>query len=88
MRAQQAAHRLQAAGYANLVLMEGGTAAWEKAGLPMRRSGTSLTLEQQVQISIGTLLILKVIFGSAVSELFFVFAALIGAGLITAGLTR
>ncbi|MDJ0806698.1 MAG: rhodanese-like domain-containing protein [Gammaproteobacteria bacterium] len=88
LRAQQAANKLQDAGYSNLVLMEGGTSAWEQAGLPMRRSGTSLSLQQQVHITIGSLLILKVIFGFAVSELFFVFAALIGAGLITAGLTR
>lgn len=88
MRAKQAALKLQDAGYSNLVLVQGGTTAWEQAGLPMRRSGTNLSLEQQVQITIGSLLILKVIFGFAVSELFFVFAALIGAGLITAGLTR
>jgi hypothetical protein len=34
------------------------------------------------------LLILKVVFGFAFHELFFVLGALIGAGLITAGITR
>jgi len=88
MRAQQAAERLLAAGFPNLVLLEGGTAAWEKAGLPMRRCGRTISLERQVQITIGTLLVLKVVFGFTIHELFFVAAALIGAGLIVAGTTR
>ncbi len=88
VRAQQAAERLREAGYHNLMLLEGGTEAWEKAGLPMRRTGKHISLERQVQITIGTLLIVKVFFGFTVHELFFVFGALIGAGLITAGITR
>jgi rhodanese-related sulfurtransferase len=88
LRAQQAAERLNEGGHHNLVLLEGGTEAWARAGLPMRGSANALTLEQQVQITIGALLILKVAFGFAVHELFFVLGALIGAGLITAGITR
>lgn len=88
LRAQQAAQQLYQAGYRNLVLLQGGTAAWERAGLPMRRRGHAIALERQVQITIGALLILKVVFGFAVHELFFVLGALLGAGLITAGLTR
>jgi rhodanese-related sulfurtransferase len=88
MRAQQAAERLSQSGYRNLVLLQGGTDAWARAGLPMRGSMGALSLEQQVQITIGTLLILKVAFGFAVHELFFVLGALVGAGLITAGITR
>ena len=88
VRAQQAAEKLFDAGHRNLMLLQGGTEAWRKEGLPIRRSGSALTLEQQVQITIGALLILKVLFGFTVHELFFVLGALIGAGLITAGLTR
>ena len=88
IRAQQAAESLREAGYHNLVLLRGGTEAWEKAGLPLRRCGSSISLERQVQITVGALLILKVFFGFTVHELFFVFAALIGAGLVTAGVTR
>ncbi len=87
-RAQQAAERLRDAGYHNLVLVEGGTDAWEKAGLPLRRIGNVISLERQVQITIGTLLVLKVFLGFTVHELFFALGALIGAGLITAGITR
>ena len=87
-RAQQAAERLSTAGYHNLALVEGGTQAWEKAGLPMQRCGNAISLERQVQITIGLLLILKVVFGFTVHELFFAATAFIGAGLIVAGTTR
>ncbi|MFM1891935.1 MAG: hypothetical protein RLZ44_1012, partial [Pseudomonadota bacterium] len=68
--------------------LQGGTEAWARAGLPLRGSAKALSLEQQVQITIGALLILKVVFGFTVHELFFVLGALLGAGLITAGITR
>jgi rhodanese-related sulfurtransferase len=88
LRAQQAAERLMGAGYSNLVLVEGGTQAWKQAGLPMQRCGQVISLERQVQITLGSLLVLKVFFGFTVHELFFVAAALIGAGLIVAGITH
>lgn len=87
-RAQQAVERLRDAGFHRLALIQGGTAAWEQAGLPLTRCRGSLALERQVQIAVGTLLVLKVIFGFAFHELFFVAAAFLGAGLIVAGLTR
>ena len=80
--------KLRDAGYTNLVLLQGGTQAWEKHALPMHRGQNPISLERQVQITIGALLILKVVFGFAISELFFVGGALIGAGLIISGVTR
>lgn len=88
IRAQQAAERLVEAGYRNLTLLEGGIEAWEKAGLPMQRCGKAISLERQVQIAIGTLLVLKVFFGFTIHELFFAATAVIGTGLIIAGTTR
>jgi rhodanese-related sulfurtransferase len=87
-RAQQAADQFLQHGYSQLVLIEGGTEAWEKAGLPMKRCSKVISLERQVQIAIGTLLLLKVFFGFTLHELFFLAGALIGAGLILAGVTR
>jgi rhodanese-related sulfurtransferase len=87
-RAEQAAARLKQAGLANLALVSGGTQRWEQAGLPLRRCGNAIALERQVQIAVGTLLILKVFLGYSVHELFFALAAMIGAGLIVAGVTR
>jgi rhodanese-related sulfurtransferase len=95
-RAQQAAERLRSAGYRKLVLIEGGTEAWQKAGLPMELSGNPsslangnvISVERQVQIAIGVLLVLKVFFGFTIHELFFAMIPLIGVGLIFAGATR
>ncbi len=87
-RARQAAERLQLAGFTNLALVEGGTQGWEQAGLPVRRCGSAISLERQVQIAIGSLLIVKVVLGFSVHALFFALAAVIGAGLIVAGVTR
>jgi rhodanese-related sulfurtransferase len=87
-RARQAAERLQQAGFTSLVLVEGGTQGWEQAGLPVRRCGSAISLERQVQIAVGSLLILKVVLGFSVHALFFALAAVIGTGLIVAGVTR
>jgi rhodanese-related sulfurtransferase len=87
-RAVQAGERLQAAGYSNVTLIEGGTRRWEQLGLPLQRDGNRLSLERLVQIAIGSLLLLKVVLGFSVHELFFVLTAMIGIGLIMAGATR
>lgn len=87
-RARQAAERLQGAGYKNVTLIEGGTQRWEQLGLPVERCGKALSLERQVQIAIGSLLVMKVLLGFSVHELFFALTALIGVGLIVAGTTR
>lgn len=88
VRAEQAAQVLREAGLTHLALVKGGTEAWQKAGLPVKSCGAALSLERQVQIAVGSLLILKVFFGFTVHELFFIAGAVIGTGLITAGLTR
>ena len=88
VRAEHAAQVLREAGLAHLTLVQGGTDAWQKAGLPVKSCGRALSLERQVQIAVGSLLILKVFFGFTVHQLFFVMGAVIGAGLITAGLTQ
>ncbi|MET0081012.1 MAG: rhodanese-like domain-containing protein [Candidatus Thiodiazotropha lotti] len=87
-RAEQAANKLLDSGYKNLVLVEGGTDGWEKSGLPIKRWGGVISLERQVQIAIGSLLLLKVLFGFTLHELFFLTGVVIGTGLIMAGITR
>ena len=71
-----------------MTLVEGGTQRWEQLGLPVERCGKALSLERQVQIAIGSLLVMKVLLGFSVHELFFALTALIGVGLIVAGTTR
>lgn len=87
-RALQAAERLQRAGFNNVTLIEGGTRRWEELGLPVERCGKTLSLERQIQIVIGSLLVLKVFLGFSVHELFFALTGMVGFGLIIAGTTR
>ncbi|TNG02694.1 MAG: DUF2892 domain-containing protein [Gammaproteobacteria bacterium] len=87
-RARQAAEKLHQDGYRNLALVEGGTDGWKKAGLSLRRCGKALSLERQVQIAIGSLVLMKIALGFSVHELFYALAAFIGIGLIFAGITR
>ncbi|MCG8017092.1 MAG: rhodanese-like domain-containing protein [Candidatus Thiodiazotropha sp. 'RUGA'] len=87
-RAEQAVDKLRDSGYQDFVLVEGGTDSWEQSGLPLKRCGGVISLERQVQIVIGGILLLKVVFGFTLHEMFFLTGALIGAGLIMAGITR
>jgi rhodanese-related sulfurtransferase len=87
-RAVWAADRMRARGYENVVVVAGGTEAWVQAGLPVARRSRFLSLERQVQIAVGALVLLKVAFGFAIHPLFFVLLAGLGLGLIVAGLTE
>jgi len=87
-RAREAAERLMETDHRNIAVIDGGTDAWARARLPTQGCGNAISLERQVQIAIGTLLILKVLLGFTLSELFFAAIPLIGAGLIIAGTTR
>jgi rhodanese-related sulfurtransferase len=79
--------RLVAAGVANVVNIEGGTLAWEEAGLPVVRGQKMMSLERQVRIAAGALVLIGVILGWLVDPTFAGLAAFVGAGLVFAGLT-
>jgi rhodanese-related sulfurtransferase len=84
-RGNQACEKLVAAG-CNVVNVEGGTQAWDLAGLPVVRGKKTISLERQVRIAAGCL----VVIGSALSLLdirFVGLAAFVGAGLVFAGVT-
>lgn len=85
-RSVQACQKFIAAGYDNVVNVEGGTLAWEQAGLPVVRGKKTLPLMQQVQIAAGFLILLG--FGlSFVHPYFIGLTAFVGAGLMFAGAT-
>ena len=86
-RAQQACSRLAAAGCQNLVLVEGGTDAWVQAGLPVVRGKKAISLERQVRIAAGALVLTGVALGLAWHPGGFGLAAFVGAGLVFAGVT-
>lgn len=87
-RAAKAVERFSAAGFPNVVSVEGGTQAWEQAGLPVVR-GTAkvISLERQVRIGAGSLVLLGTALGFLVHPAFFGLSAFVGVGLVFAGVT-
>lgn len=86
-RASQAMEKLQAAGCENLRVLEGGVTAWEQAGLPVNRGKAVMSLERQVRIAAGLLVLLGVILGTWVHPGFYGLSGFVGAGLTFAGIT-
>ena len=87
-RSRSACDKFIAAGYTNVVNVEGGTESWDAAGLPVNRGNKEvLPLDCQVRVAAGGLIVL----GSLLS--FFapagaLLAAFVGAGLVYSGMTN
>jgi rhodanese-related sulfurtransferase len=86
-RGQQACQKLLQLGFADVVNVEGGTVAWEKCGLPVVRGPKSISLQRQVQMIAGSLIILGSLLGWFVHPYWIVLPAAVGAGLLFTGLT-
>ncbi len=86
-RGRQACEKFLAAGFTNVVNVEGGTLACLEAGLPVVRGKKAVSLERQVRMAAGSLVLLGVLLGWLVDPLFLALAAFVGAGLVFAGLT-
>ena len=86
-RGRQACELFRAAGYQNVVNVEGGTLDWERAGLPVVRGQKGISLERQVRIAAGTLVFVGTALGAFVHPGFLGVSAFVGAGLIFAGIT-
>ncbi len=86
-RGCKAAEKFIAAGYTNVVNVEGGTLAWEEAGLPVVRGKKAMSLERQVRIAAGSLVVIGTALGAFVQPVFLGLAAFVGAGLVFAGIT-
>lgn len=85
-RGQQACEMFLKAGLANVVNVEGGTLACVEAGLPVVRGKKAISLERQVRIAAGSLVLLGAAL-SFVHPAFIGLSAFIGAGLVFAGIT-
>ena len=86
-RSTKACEQLQASGYTNVFSVEGGTQAWEKAGLPVARGAKAVSLERQVRIAAGSLVLLGVLLAWFVHPYLIGLSAFVGAGLVFAGVT-
>lgn len=85
-RGKQACEKLSAAGL-NVVNVVGGTLAWEAAGLPVIRGQKAISLERQVRIVAGFLVLVGATLALTVHPYFAGLSAFIGAGLMFAGIT-
>ncbi len=86
-RSLQACAKLAAAGYTNVVNVEGGTQAWNRAGLPVVRGKKAVSLERQVRIVTGSLVLIGVGVGVLITPYAFGLVGFVGAGLVFAGIT-
>jgi rhodanese-related sulfurtransferase len=86
-RAKEACGKFVRAGCDNVVMVDGGTLGWEQAGLPLVRGPRTISLERQVRIAAGSLVLLGACLGAFVHPALIGIAALVGAGLVFAGIT-
>src|SRR5262245_42308248 len=86
-RGWTACEKLVAAGLAQAVNVEGGTLACIEAGLPVKRGRKVMSLERQVRIVAGSLVLLGVVLGLFVPPSVFGLSAFIGAGLVFVGIS-
>ena len=74
-------------GLTNCEILEGGITAWVDQGKPVINGQRRISLEGQVRAIAGGLILLGVALGFMVHSGFFLLPAIVGAGLLHAGLT-
>lgn len=86
-RGAKAAQALVDAGHCNVVNVEGGTEAWADLGLPVNRGKKAMSLERQVRLAAGFIVLVGALLGIFVHPYFAGIAAFVGAGLMFAAIT-
>lgn len=86
-RGKQACEKFLKAGYANVVNVQGGTLACVDSGLPVQRGKKAISLERQVRIAAGALVLIGVLLGWLAHPVLLGIAGFVGAGLMFSGIT-
>ena len=86
-RGKLACEKFAAIGFENAVNVLGGTLAWAESGLPIVRGGKAISLERQVRIAAGFLVLLGALLGFFVHAYWIALSGFVGAGLMYAGIT-
>jgi rhodanese-related sulfurtransferase len=87
-RAEQARLQLVAQGFESLTVLEGGIEAWRDQGHPVLSiERRPWSLERQVRIVAGSLVLITLALAFFVSRYYVIGTALIGAGLVFAGVS-
>lgn len=86
-RGAKAQKMFQDAGYESVVNIEGGAEAWAANGLPVVRGRKAISLERQVRIAAGFLVLVGAILAAFIHPYWIGLPAFVGAGLMFAGIT-
>lgn len=86
-RGAKAQQKFIDAGFQNVINVDGGTEAWVQAGLPVVRGQKAISLERQVRIAAGFIVLVSALLGILVHPFFAGVSAFVGAGLMFAGMT-
>jgi rhodanese-related sulfurtransferase len=86
-RSRMAAERLRALGFDNIVDIEGGLPAWERAGLPVQKQRGVIPLERQVRGVAGAMVFLFALLGLTVHTGFLYGALFVGFMLFLSAVT-
>ena len=88
MRSAQAGQKLLDAGFMTIYNFRGGVQAWKDAGYATARGQrTPLSLERQVQIATGSVVLLGTLLGVIVSPWCLLLSVVVGVGLVYAGVS-
>lgn len=87
-RSSQAAQKLLAANFKDIMHLEGGITAWKEAGYQTKiNKKVPISIMRQVQIVAGSLVFTGTLLGTLVSPWFLLISGFVGAGFVWAGIT-
>lgn len=87
-RTAEAAPHILGTAFAEIYQLDQGLAGWKKAGLKtVVNRKMPISIQRQVQMTAGLMVLIGVVLGFAVSPWFFVLSGFVGAGLTFAGLS-
>ncbi len=88
MRGERACEHFIKKGFLHVVNIQGGTEACIREQLPAEYGEGGMSLERQVRIVTGLLILMGVVLGYFLDPLFILLSGVVGAGLVFAGVTN
>jgi rhodanese-related sulfurtransferase len=85
-RSSKACAKFEKAGFPNVLNVEGGTSAWEAAGLPVVREKRGVSLAYQVWVAAGLIILVGTYLGQAVHPTFYALPVVAGLALLVTGI--
>lgn len=86
-RAEEASRTLEKQGFENITLLKGGIEELDAAGFELVRGKKAVSIERQVRIAAGSLVMTGTLLGALVHPGFLVIPVFVGGGLTFAGFT-